>query len=180
MAATVQQREALDSLIAELERAQGPSRVLDLRIDYALAARDDERVDIARLMVEEGIGWDTVLQALDERVPAYTGSLDAAVAGETIIFTIRSRKRGAWGAVHRARGGREILAWGATEALARRLAGLLGLRETVAAAAPPEEQPAAEGVGGAETPRRPGSIERAMAMQAGGEPSGEGDWKVLF
>ena len=114
----------LATLIAEIENASTGSPALDARIQigYRVAAR--KAPDVAALLIEQGITWPTVEAVLDDQVPPFTTSLDAALDGEDITFVIRSTKRRRWGAMQKARSGEEVLAWAATEPLARRLAAL--------------------------------------------------------
>lgn len=160
--------EALAELIAELDAASSGTRELDIRIEYCVGVVFEERTDIARILVEEGFTWNTVGEALDGRVPPYTASLDAAVPGENIVFSVRSDRRGKWGAVHRDADGREYLVWAANECLARRLAGLKGryaalTRPRVETAVEPRVEPGLE------------PSKREPASQAA-----ERDWKVMF
>jgi hypothetical protein len=145
---------AVDELIAALQRAHAGDRQLDLRIEYCIGVILGGRLDLARLMIDEGFSWDKVSNVLEGRVPPYTTSLDAAVENENIVFVIRSDKRGKWGAIHRDADGEEHLAWAADEKLARRCAAMKGLRAGLAVAAPADE----------------------------GEQAGEpgADWKILF
>jgi hypothetical protein len=184
--------DVLDALIDALAAAPAGSRELDLRIDYGLGVMMSGRVDLASTMIREGISWQTVSDVLDSRVPPFTTSLDAAIDGENIAFTIRSERRGQWGAMHRARCGKEILAWAATEALARRLAALEGRRADAAHA---RDAAAAQAEAQAPTPAEPrvaAPIEVARAAtvaaidddayepQARYAGAGHGDWKIMF
>ena len=81
-----------------------------------------------RLLIKEGVSWPTVQETLNEIVPPYSTSLDAALRGEEIVFAIRSAKGRRWGAMQRTASGGEELAWAATEPLARRLAALKSWR----------------------------------------------------
>lgn len=163
----VQDLDTLDALIADLERAEAGSRDLDLRLHYAVSVMASGHPDLARIMIEEGIAWETVSVAIAERVAAHTTSVDAEIAGENIFVVLRSPKRGQWGAMHRTRRGEEVFAWAANEPLARRLAALKGLRAEAVrrmVSLVPARRPAA-----APQPR-PREPERAAA----------GDWKIEF
>ena len=152
--------EALAELASKLEAASTADRRLDLQIEYCVGVAFQDREDIAKLLIEEGFSWETVSQALDDHVPAYTASLDAALPGENIVFTVRSERRGRWGAVHRSPDGRDHLMWGATECLARRLAALSAL-----------------------TPSGGGTERSAMPEEQtkfGGPAEDNRDWKVMF
>jgi len=113
----------LGALIAELEQARGGNQSLDVRIRYGFRL-SDQGEDMASLLIKEGVSWPTVQAALNEIIPPYSTSLDAALRGEEIVFTLRSSKGGRWGAMQRTSSGGEQLAWAATEPLARRLAAL--------------------------------------------------------
>lgn len=114
-------KQAIADLIRELEAAAAGSAALDQRIEHCLAGLG-LRADLTELLVNEGVSWPVVAETARDRVPRYTTSLDAAIAGEDILFAMRSAARGKWAAVQRSFGGREVLAWAATEPLARRLA----------------------------------------------------------
>jgi hypothetical protein len=194
--------DVLDTLIDALAAAPGGSRELDIRVDYGLGVMLSGRTDVAATMIREGISWQTVSGVLESRVPAYTTSLDAAIEGENVAFTIRSDRRGKWGAMHRARCGREVLVWAATEALARRLAALEGRRADIRHAREmeaardgenSETRPAGDiATFGPQPPLRDAAREitrrdadetshddayEQRARYAGG---GHGDWKILF
>jgi hypothetical protein len=163
----VQDLGTLDVLIADLERATAGSRDLDLRLHYAVSVLATANLDLARIMIEEGIAWETVSVALEERVAAHTTSVDASIAGENIFVVLRSPKRGQWGAMHRTRRGEEIFAWAANEPLARRVAALKGLRAEAARRAP-----APVPVRRTVAPSRPRPLEPERAAA--------GDWKIEF
>lgn len=115
-------------LIAEIEDAERGSTALDVRIHFGFRVAADRAPDIAALLIEDGITWPTVEAVIDEQIPPFTTSLDASLEGEDITFVVRSAKRGRWGAMQKARCGEEVLAWAATEPLARRLAALRAFR----------------------------------------------------
>jgi hypothetical protein len=179
--------DLLDALIDALAAAPSGSRELDIRLDYGLGIMLSGRTDLATTMIREGISWQTVSGVLDSRVPAYTTSLDAAVEGEDIAFTIRSERRGKWGAMHRARCGKEVLVWAATEPLARRLAALEGRRADVLQAREIEQaQGEADSNGRAGAPDVAGATAQPASRESVYEPraryagAGHGDWKILF
>lgn len=120
--------DELGALICELESAKCGSKALDVRIHYGFRMSDDKGEDVASLLIREGVSWPTVQAALDEIVPPYSTSLDAALEGEEIVFSVRSSRDHRWGAMQRTASGGEELAWAATEPLARRLAALRSLR----------------------------------------------------
>lgn len=114
----------LSALISELESAACGSQSLDVRIHYGFKIQGGFGEDMASLLIKEGVSWPIVQDTLNEIVPAYSTSLDAALQGEEIVFALRSEKAHRWGAMQRTRSGGEELAWAATEPLARRLATL--------------------------------------------------------
>jgi len=152
-------------LIAEIEAATDGGSKLDARIHFGFRVAACRAPDVAALLIETGITWPTVEAVLDEQIPPFTTSLDAALEGEDITFVIRSAKRRRWGAMQKARCGEEILAWAATEPLARRLAAIQAWRvdlvRSTAASVPPSITPA-------------NNIEPAEASVR------EDDWEVMF
>ena len=157
-------------LIAEIESAAAGSGELDARIHFGFRVATRRSPDISALLIEQGITWPTVEAVLDEQIPPFTTSLDAALEGEEITFVIRSTKRGRWGAMQKAGCGEEVLAWAATEPLARRLAALracvvdLEKTATVSEGRPPVTHPVTQ-------PTREKQAE---------PPAGEKDWEVSF
>lgn len=123
----------LDAVIAELEGAAAGNRSLDARIHLGIRVMAGHGQDIASLLINEGVSWPTVEATLDDAIPRYTTSLDAALEGERIVFVLRSARRAQWVAMQKA-AGEEVLGWAATEALARRLAALKSWRADMAAA----------------------------------------------
>lgn len=154
--------DVLDELAEMLAAAPGGSREIDRRLHYGIEVMLSGRTDLAATMIREGISWPTVSAAVDDRVPPYTSSLDAALAGENVVFVIRSERRGLWGAMQRTRSGREVLVWAATEPLARRLAAVESLRADAADRAA----------------QQPGSP--AVPSGGAGDEAGSGEWKILF
>lgn len=163
----------LAALITEIENAIAGSEALDIRIHFGYRVAARRAPGISAILIEEGISWPIVEAVLEEQIPPFTTSLDASLAGEDISFVIRSTKRGRWGAMQKARCGEEILAWAATEPLARRLAALradlVDLEKiTALTREAPEPRPEQDQV--TETsPNEPAS-----------EPADKQDWEVLF
>lgn len=170
-------RALIDQLITDLKEAPAGNRRLDLRIAYCLATLEGKRIDVPRLLIDAGFSFDTVSQALEDRAPPYTTSLDAPVAGERIVLCLRSEKRGAWGAVHRGRDGTEILAWGKSECLARRIAALKAVRRAQRG----ETDSRDAEVGKAAL----GALERSLSHDAptvgeAAQDDADPGWKVMF
>ncbi len=156
----------LDALIAEIESAEVGNAALDARIHFGFRIATRRTPDIAALLIEQGITWPTVEAILDEQIPPFTTSLDAALESEDITFTVRSAKRQLWGAMQKARCGEEVLAWATTEPLARRLAAIRAWRLDL------EKSTAAASTTPATLPLKQNA--RAEA------PAGEKDWEVSF
>lgn len=122
---------ALGELIDLLAEAPSGNRKLDLRIEYCAGVALEGRVDAAELLIDDGFAWETVSEALQDRIPPYSSSLDAQLPGENIVLVIRSQRRDRWGAAHRTDTGQEFLVWGATEPIARRAAALTARRSAL-------------------------------------------------
>ena len=167
----------LQKVIAVLGEVSEGGEELDIRVSVALGELQSGSAKLLRLFVEEGYDWSVISSLLDEQVPAYTTSLDAGVPGESIVGVLYSRKRRRWAAIHRGADGREEgPVWAATEALARRAAGLAGIlaqermgRDQQARRQPPDKPPRGAG------------DEPAWAGELGPEAEDElPDWKILF
>ncbi len=176
----------LAKVISSLGEAPQGGEDMDIRISVALGEMQSGSAKLLRLFVEEGYDWAVVSGLLDEQVPPYTTSLDAGVPGENIVGVLFSRKRGRWAAIHRGPDGREEgPVWAASEALARRAAGLAGVlalarvgRDQQARPEPPDKPP-----------RRPSDVPVEVATDAladdspGAASEAEDDlpdWKILF
>ena len=152
-------------LADEIERAAAGSAALDARIHFGFRVATRRSPDIIGLLIEQGITWPTVEAVLDEQIPPFTTSLDAALDGENITFVLHAAKRGRWGAMQKALIGEEVLVWAATEALARRLAAIRTWMVDLEASAAASTAPAA--------------APSAPAEQVA-PASSEKDWEVLF
>ncbi len=159
----------LAKVISSLGEAPEGGEDIDIRISVALGELRSGSAKLLRLFVEEGYDWTVISSLLDEQVPPYTTSLDASVPGENIVGVLFSRKRGRWAAIHRGPEGREEgPVWAATEALARRAAGLAGIMSQERMGRDQQAQP--------ELPDKP-----AGAGGTGPEAEEElTDWKILF
>lgn len=131
----------LRKLAPFLAGARAGSRKLDMIIAYVLAGMSEETRRRVDLMLEGQFSWDVVSDLFPDEAPRYTTSLDAAVPGENVVFAMHEAERHRWVAIHRTAGGEEIVARGASEALARRGAGLKALADA-AQPAPDAEVPA--------------------------------------
>ena len=195
-------KRVCDELLESLGSARHGGRELDLIICNLLGDTSSEAGKMIRLLVEEGYPWHVVSELLDEDLPPYTSTLDAALPGENIVLALYSPRRGRWAAVHETPAGEQVLAWAANECLARRRAALMALGATLlprAAPAKPAARPAPRAVprppAGAEAPQPPTGAE---APQPAASPhgwslvpdpeaapedvaeEGEEEWKILF
>jgi hypothetical protein len=123
----------LDAIIADIEGATEGNRSLDARLHFGARVLAGHGQRVAGLLFDEGIAWPTIEAALDDAVPRYTTSLDAALEGERVVFVLRSARLGRWVAMQTA-AGKEVLGRAATEALARRLVALKAWRAGMSAA----------------------------------------------
>jgi hypothetical protein len=175
----------LAKVISSLDEAPQGGEDIDIRISVALGDLQSGSAKLLRLFVEEGYDWNVISNLLDEQVPPYTTSLDANVPGETIVGVLYSRKRGRWAAIHRAPDGREEgPVWAATEALARRAAGLTGImsqermgQDQQVQPKLPDKPPRESADGSAEGPADESAGAGGIEPESEEEPS---DWKILF
>ena len=154
-----------EKLILSLTNARRGQRELDIVVSFVLGDTTSEAGKMIELFVEEGYPWDVISELLDDDLPAYTTSLDAAAPGENIVLAAYSKKRRQWVAVHRADNGEQISAWAATECLARRLAGLQARQRPNAQASHTQAT-------------SPGAPAKKPADQ--GENESGGEWLILF
>jgi hypothetical protein len=181
----------LAKVISTLGEAARGGEDIDIRISVALGDLQSGSAKLLRLFVEEGYDWNVISSLLDEQVPPYTTSLDAKVPGESIVGVLYSRKRGRWAAIHRAPDGREEgPVWAATEALARRAAGLAGIMSQEKMG---QERMSQGRIGRDQQarPKLPDKPPRESPRESVDEPAGAGgtepeaeeepsDWKILF
>lgn len=187
----------IDDLIGALEHAPDGGTDLDRRIAFQLGLPIGESDQMIKLLLFEGYSWDVISELVQSENPGFTTAIDARIPGENIVLAMHSAKRGQWAAIHRGAGGKDFLAWAASEPLARRAAALRGLRDVsafdakAAVAAPLGLAPAAE------PPSLPDMLGRA-SMPDQGAPSAatgtdvalppdsmdgalrDGEWKILF
>lgn len=116
--------KVFDKLVASLESAERGSRELDIIVSFLLGDTSSDEGQLIQLLVGEGYPWAIISDLLDEDIPAYTASLDATLPGENIVLACWSARRAKWAAVHQKPDGKQIMAWAASECLARRLAAL--------------------------------------------------------
>lgn len=154
---------AYAEIIEALEAATGPDRVVDLRLAYATDQGSQELRRTLPMLIEEGFSWPAIGEVLASEAASYTGSLDAALPWEHVIFTMYSRRRQQWSAIHRAPDGRETAAWAATEPLARRLAAMK----------------AATGEAAASTQAYDGDVE-PVSEDGPRASDGKHEWKIMF
>ena len=196
-------KRVCDKLLESLGSARRGGRELDIIICYLLGDTSSEAGKMIQLLVEEGYPWDVVAELLDEELPPYTTTLDAALPGENIVLALHSPRRGRWAAVHQTPTGEQVLGWAASECLARRRAALKAMRATllprpVPAKPPAPAKPAARAAPravprppthpptGAEAPQPAASPQGwsltpdPEAAQEDVAEEGEEEWKILF
>jgi ABC-type multidrug transport system fused ATPase/permease subunit len=109
-----------------LEVAEAGSRALDLMLANLFGDRIRSFDSMVGMLQSEGYSWDRIVELLGQDVPRYTGSLDAALPGERIVFIFYRSSLDRWTALHRDEDGRETMA--------RRLARLMSLAPSGATA----------------------------------------------
>ncbi len=124
-------KRVCDKLLESLGGARRGGRELDIIICYLLGDTSSEAGKMIQLLIEEGYPWNVVAELLDEELPPYTTTLDAALPGENIVLALHSPRRGRWAAVHQTPAGEQVLVWAASECLARRRAALKAMRATL-------------------------------------------------
>lgn len=168
-------------LIDMLETAQEGGLKLDTIIAYAVAGADLVTETLREVVMEGGFSVDVAGELLDGRPPPFTRTLDAAIPGENIVLAVYSNRRGRWAAVQRDSDGTEYVAWGTTEALARRAAALRGVREKTP---PParESAPAPKNIARVDVvPERGPERQQPRAVEEPAEKFEAGsDWKIRF
>ena len=168
-----------EKLLESLGGAEADGRELDIIIHYLLGSQAEdaggEASQMIELLVEEGYPWEVVSELLDAALPPYTTTLDAALPGENIILALHSPRRGRWAAVHKTPAGQQVLAWAASECLARRRAALKGIGAKLPARA---TKPAPRAQGWSRMPEATGP---EAATQDTKTPEEVGtEWKILF
>ncbi len=196
-------KRVCDKLLESLGSARRGGRKLDIIICYLLGDTSSEAGKMIQLLVEEGYAWHVVAELLDEELPPYTTTLDAALPGENIVLALYSPRRGRWSAVHETPAGEQVLVWAASECLARRRAALKAMRATLLpqplpAKPPAPTKPAARATAravprppthpptGAEAPQ-PAASPHGWSLAPDPETApedapeeGEEEWKILF
>lgn len=168
--------KALQRVIAAISEAREGGHELDVRISVALGELRSGSAKLLKLFVDEGYDWNVVSALLDEQVPPYSTSLDSGVPDENIVGVLYSQRRGRWAAIHRGPDGREEgPIWAATEALARRAAGLTGL--AAAAGGGQARRPLEALLPSEDLAEQPEDI---VASEQDAEEEELPDWKILF
>jgi hypothetical protein len=184
-------KRVLEKLLESLGSAERGSRELDIIISFVLGDTSSDADKMIQLLVEEGYPWQVVSELLDQDLPPYTSSLDAALPGENIVLTLHSPRRARWAAVHGSATGEQVLVWAASECLARRRAALTALRGTLprqasAAARQAAARPVPRRASGGQTPHRAESVHgwsrppETEAARTDTPEEGEAEWKILF
>ncbi len=186
-------KRVCDKLLESLGSARRGGRELDIIICYLLGDTSSEAGKMIQLLIEEGYPWNVVAELLDEELPPYTTTLDAALPGENIVLALHSPRRGSWAAVHETPAGEQVLVWAASECLARRRAALKAMRATLLprpVPAKPAARPAPRAVPrpatGAGAPQ-PAARSHGWSLEPDPEAAqedaaeeGEEEWKILF
>lgn len=167
-------------LVSALETSAKGSSVLDLELKYGLDMEMYRDSTVSGAGLESELSPETVEIILGEMVTPFTRSLDAALPGENIVFTMFSAVKKLWVSVHRDADGKEFVSWAATEPLSRRAAALRGYAsistgdgkaETIAVLKTEAGLPATGG-------ENPDEVEiQPRQADAGAEQS---DWRVQF
>tara|TARA_R110000868_G_scaffold100722_3_gene277103 strand:- start:28982 stop:29509 length:528 start_codon:yes stop_codon:yes gene_type:complete len=164
-------------LVSALETSDQGSPVLDLELKCGLGLELPPGSAMASTGLEAEFAPGTVEIILGEMVNPYSRSLDAALPGENIVFSMYSTIRKLWVSVHRDTDDREFVSWAATEPLSRRAAALRGLASisTDASKAEPVSLLRAE----SRTANGPNGLQDTPSpqMEADGERR---DWQVNF
>jgi len=113
-------------LVSALETSAQGSSVLDLELKCGF----ESEIPAGNAESVSGLGAEftpeTIEIILGEMVTPYTRSLDSALPGENIVFSMYATAKNLWVSVHRDAEGKEFVSWAATEALSRRAAALRG------------------------------------------------------
>lgn len=120
--------ETIEKLIERLERATGPDRELDCLIGVASGRYGrTQNIPYDYFRIESETQHIYPRYGGDRLVPRFTSSIDAKLQGEDIVAVAEQKphpdkpNETKWMALQR---GAKIAAYGRTEALARRIAGL--------------------------------------------------------
>ena len=113
-------------LVSALETSAQGSPILDLELKCGLEQEGCVGRRTVGTGLEAELAPETIEIILGEMVTPYTRSLDSALPGEDIVFSMYSTIKKLWVSVHRDTGGREFVSWAATEPLSRRAAALRG------------------------------------------------------
>jgi hypothetical protein len=113
-------------LVSALETSAQGSPVLDLELKCEFEQEGPAGNRTAGMGLEAELAPETIEIILGEMVTPYTRSLDSALPGEDIVFSMYSAAKNLWVSVHRDANGREFVSWAATEPLSRRAAALRG------------------------------------------------------
>lgn len=113
-------------LVSLLETSAQGSPVLDLELKCGFEEEGSAGTRAAGMGLEAELAPETIEIILGEMVTPYTRSLDSALPGENIVFSMYSTTKNLWVSVHRDVNGQEFVSWAATEPLSRRAAALRG------------------------------------------------------
>lgn len=115
---------AMRNLVSALEVSVEGSSVLDLRLGRDLEEKQIVIKGPATHGLVAELSDESIENIVGEMVIPFTRSLDAALPGENIVFSMYSSEKNLWVSVQRAADGREFVSWASTEPLSRRAAAL--------------------------------------------------------
>lgn len=181
--------QVLDDLTNALQQAENGSRKLDILISFVIGETPARHRPVIKILLEDDSKTALICKLIGEDFPRYTESLDAKLPHENVVLAMYSEARGKWAAAHKPASGEEVVAWAATEVLARRLAVLKALQAATADGATERSArapaPVEHGDRTAETPRivRPRAVprrpERPVAPPVQASATTE-DWDIRF
>ncbi len=116
--------QVLDNLLQDLQQAEEGGRKLDILISFVIGETPARHRPVIKILLEDETKTALICKLIGEDFPRYTESLDANLPDENIVLSMYSEARGKWAAAHKPASGEEVVAWAATEALARRSAAL--------------------------------------------------------
>lgn len=169
MDVTVGELDSVDDVVTELNGAREGGKQLDFRIARCLGVRLDNSNYISDLLANADLSEKVLFNLIGKDIPSYTTSLDMVLPGENIVLALYAEDRGKWAAVQRAPDGDEFMAWGMTEALARRTAALMnhGCQERSRMPLPT-------------TPEPPSLAQNVPPPDLGNELQAAQEWQIKF
>ena len=167
-------------LVSALETSAQGSPVLDLELKCEFDLETPAGHDAVGAGLEAELAPETIEIILGEMVTPYTRSLDSALPGENIVFSMYSTNKNLWVSVHRAPDGKEFVSWAATEPLSRRAAALRGFASISTEGAKVEAVSLLRtevGIAAAQDELPDTREDHSRQREAG---AGQSDWRVSF